>query len=114
MNERIKARARGNRRAFLRRAGLRACDLDAVTLSMLDVYARGKAQLDLRDEAQAGAGKDYWVSFNAVRRALDSLARRLHDLGLDSGRGNGAGGLAQLAADGRALRESRELDGGKP
>jgi hypothetical protein len=37
---RIAAKARAHRRRFLRRAGIRAGDLDAVALELLNLYAR--------------------------------------------------------------------------
>jgi hypothetical protein len=80
---RIAAQARAHRRRFLRRAGLKAGDLDAVALELLNLWARGTAQLDLRERGGADASKDYWVSFNATRRVLERLDQRLRDLALD-------------------------------
>jgi len=109
----IAAKARAHRRRFLRRAGLRAADLDAVAAELLGHWARGVAQLDLREAGGADSGKDYWTSYNAVKRALVALERRLRELGLDPAR-NGdrdRGGLEELIAAGRAIRERRDADG---
>jgi hypothetical protein len=56
---RIAAKARAHRRRFLRRAGIRAGDLDAVALELLNLYARsccpgsarGRPQPQLRRSA---------------------------------------------------------------
>lgn len=79
----VKARARAHRRRFLRRAGLRAADLDPVANELLTHWARGVAQLDLREAGGVDSGRDYWVAYNGTRRSLEKLEKRLHDLGLD-------------------------------
>ena len=79
----IKAKARAVERGFLRRNGLKAGQLDPFTREVLRLYARGIAQLDLREAGGVDSGKDYWVSFNAVRRTLERLEVRLRELGLD-------------------------------
>jgi hypothetical protein len=67
----------------LRRAGLRAGDLDAVSSELLHLWARGVAQLDLREAGGVDSGKDYWVAYNGTRRTLEKLERRLALLGFD-------------------------------
>jgi hypothetical protein len=82
----IKSAARAHRRRFLRRAGLRASDLDPILAEYLEHVARGKAILTLREASQEAIGtesRDYWVSFNAVTRAVRELERRMKELGLD-------------------------------
>ena len=79
----ISARARNVKRRFLRKAGLKAADLDAIAMEYLNHFARGSACLDLREAAEADASKDYWTAFNSTTRALDRLDARLRRLGLD-------------------------------
>jgi hypothetical protein len=79
---RIAAKARAHRRRFLRRAGLRATDLDPVTNELLTHWARGVAQLDLREAGGVDSGRDYWVAYNGTRRTLEKLEKRLQDVGL--------------------------------
>lgn len=79
----IKARARAHRRRLLRRAGLRATDLDAVANELLTHWARGVAQLELREAGGVDSGRDYWVAYNATRRTLEKLQARLRELGID-------------------------------
>ena len=81
----IKSAARAHRRRFLRRAGLRASDLDPILAEYLEHVARGKAILTLREASQEAIGtesRDYWVSFNAVTRAVRSR-EEMKELGLD-------------------------------
>jgi hypothetical protein len=82
---RIAAKARGHKRRFLRRGRLKASDLGAIEMELLNLFARGCAQLDLREEGGVDAGKDYWVAYNGVRRTLERLERRLKAQGLDRG-----------------------------
>jgi hypothetical protein len=79
----IAAKARAKERTFLRRTGLKAGDLDPITREVLRLYARGLAVLELREAGGADESKDYWVAFNATRRTLERLERRLGELGLD-------------------------------
>ena len=79
----IAAKARANKRRFLRRDGLRASDLDAVTSEYLTQWARGAAILDLREAGDATESKDYWTAYNGTRRCLERLEKRLAALGLD-------------------------------
>lgn len=80
---RIAAKARAHKRRFLRRAGLRAGDLDAIAMELLNHWARGCAQLDLREAGEVDHSKDYWVAYNGTRRTLERLEKRMHDVGLD-------------------------------
>jgi hypothetical protein len=73
----IAAKARNHKRRFLRRAGIKAGDLDAVALELLNLYSRGCAQLDLREAGGVDSGKDYWTAYNGTRRVLERLDRRL-------------------------------------
>ena len=81
----IKAKARSHRVRFLRRAGLKAGDLDAIAAELLRHWARGAAQLDLLDAAGVDTGREYWLAYNATRRAFEKLEARLKELGLDRG-----------------------------
>jgi len=86
----IAAKARAHRRRFLRRIGLRASDLDALAAEYLALWATGKAQLDLREAGEVDHGRDYWTAYNATKRALEKLEKRLHELGLDRGPDKGS------------------------
>lgn len=93
----IKSAARAHRRRFLRRAGLRASGLDPILAEYLEHVARGKAILTLREASQEAIGtesRDYWVSYNAVTRAVRELERRLKELGLDRAKPQPGGKLA--------------------
>lgn len=79
----VERKARNHRRRFLRHAGLKAGDLDAIALSYLHLWARGMARLDLRDAGLVDDEKHYWHAYNAVKRAAESLERRLKELGVD-------------------------------
>ena len=109
---RIRQKARAHRRRILRNLGLAARDLDGMAREYLRLYAVGAAQLDLRHEGAedaTGNAKDYWVAYNATRRALERLEKRLGVLGLDKGRER-AQGVETLIATGGELRESRNGD----
>jgi hypothetical protein len=93
---RIRAKARAHRRRFLRQAGLRAGDLDAVAVAKLDLWARGQVRLDLWDDNPGRNERDYWTAFNATSRALQSLERRLRELKLGAGRRQGEALRAHL------------------
>lgn len=86
----IKAQARAHRRRFLRRIGLRAGDLDALAAEYLSLWAIGRAQLDLREAGGVDHGRDYWTAYNATKRALVALEKRLAELGLDRGPDKGS------------------------
>ena len=84
---RIAAKARAKERAFLRRNGLKAAQLDPITREVLRLYARGLAVLELREAGGVDESRDYWTAFNATRRCLDRLEQRLGAVGLDRGNG---------------------------
>jgi len=79
----VERKAKAHRRRFLRHAGLRVADLDAIANAHLYHWARGQAVLDMRDAAGAAESKDYWWAYNATSRAMRELERRLKELGLD-------------------------------
>jgi len=87
---RIKSRARAHRRRFLRQAGLRARDLDAIAGGYLDGWARSLAKVDLfdSDEGRNGELREYFAALNAARLWLGKLEQRLGALGLDRGNGS--------------------------
>jgi hypothetical protein len=80
---RIKAKARAHRRRFLSRGGLRASELDPVSNELLHLWSRGQAQLDLLELGGVDGTRSYWTAYNATRRVLERLERRLSSLGLD-------------------------------
>jgi hypothetical protein len=98
----IAPKARAIERAFLRRNGLKAGQLDPISREVLRMYARGLAVLELREAGGADEARDYWTAFNATRRCLERLEVRLRDLGLDRAAGR------DLESALRALREGRE------
>jgi len=73
----IAAKARSHRRRFLRRAGLRAADLDAVAYELLRHWARGQGQLDLFDASGERGSRNYWTAYNGVSRVLRQLELRI-------------------------------------
>lgn len=79
------ARARAHRRRFLRHAGLRASDLDAIARAYLEQWAHGRARMDAFDSGERES-KNYWTAFNSTHRALKSLEARMRELGLAQGR----------------------------
>ena len=81
----IAAKARAHKRRFLRRGRLKAGDLGPIEMELLNLWARGCAQLDLREQGGVDAGRDYWVAYNGTRRTLERLEGRLVLLGLDRG-----------------------------
>jgi hypothetical protein len=108
----IRPLARRHKRRFLRRAGLRLGDLDAVAGEYLTHWARGMAQLDLREDAGADTRKEYWSAYASVQRALEKLEGRLRGLGLLNRPGDRASGdLDGLVAVGQAIRERQAVNG---
>jgi len=80
----IKARARAHRRRFLRQAGLRARDLDAIAGAYLDGWARALAKLDAYDSAGLERDpREYHAAMNSARLWLAKLEQRLGAVGLD-------------------------------
>jgi DNA anti-recombination protein RmuC len=75
-----KAKARAHRRRFLRRLGVRASDLDAVTSELLRSWADAQAKVDSLAEARDRV----WVAaHNSAAKAFDKLSDRIAVLGLD-------------------------------
>ncbi|MGD0167100.1 MAG: hypothetical protein ABSC51_07420 [Gaiellaceae bacterium] len=104
----IKARARAHRRRFLRQAGLRASDLDPITLAYLEGWARSLAKIDAYDDAEVERDpREYHAALNAARLWMAKLEARMASLGIDV-RKSGADPIEGLIAQGRAIREARE------
>ena len=106
--------ARAQRRRFLRQNGLRASDVDAVGLALLDSWSRAQAKVELLDSwfAEHGfldaagepraAAKTYFTALNAARSAMVRLADHLR------GRALGPDPLDALEGVGRRIRLERE------
>ncbi len=80
---RLRSKARGHKRRFLQRLGVRAASLDAITREKLNHWARGQAQLDLFDATGERGSRNYWTAYNGVTRALHALEARVKEAGLD-------------------------------
>ncbi|MGC9974399.1 MAG: hypothetical protein ABSC36_03270 [Gaiellaceae bacterium] len=106
----IKARARAHRRRFLRQAGLRASDLDPITIAYLEGWARSLAKIDAYDEAETERDpREYHAALNSARLWMAKLETRMKELGIDRGPANKGSELD------RYLRETYGGEkGGKP
>ena len=106
----IKSRARAHRRRFLRQAGLRARDLDAIAGGYLDGWTRSLAKVDLfdSDENRNGELREYFAALNAARLWLAKLEARLREVGLDRAVDDPFDALNALQAEGRRVRAARE------
>jgi hypothetical protein len=93
----IRAKARAHRRRFLRQAGLRASDLDAIAGGYLDGWARALAKVDLfdTDEGRTGELREYFAALNSARLWLAKLDARLSELGLQLAKGRRPGEAAR-------------------
>lgn len=90
----IRRRARAHQRRFLRRIGLRASDLDAVTVELLRAYVRKVAMIE-----ELAPGELRLRCENSSSRALRSLELRLRELGVLDVKSDPAAALsAHLAA----------------
>lgn len=81
----VAAKARNIRRAFVRRLGVRASDLDAITSGYLHSWALAKARVDLYDDSDV-TSRNALTAANSELRALKALEARLRELGLVAGR----------------------------
>jgi hypothetical protein len=82
----IRAKARGHKRRVLRSLRIKASDLDPLANEALNIYAQGRAKLDLVNAADPErSDKFYWWAYNATGRAWERFERRLRELGLDRG-----------------------------
>ena len=75
----VERTARNHRRRILRRLGRRACDLDAITLALVDEFVKTSAHRD----ALASDSERRWTATNSTARALARLEARLREVGLD-------------------------------
>ena len=77
----IGRKARARKRTFLRQAGLKAADLDALGHSYLDLWCRATARVEAWDAASA-TPEHLLTAQNTALRALRALEQRLRELGL--------------------------------
>jgi hypothetical protein len=101
----VKRTATNQKRALLRRIGLRQADLDGVGLALLDNWARAASKVRQMDDyfdrvggvldgrgKPRGATAFYLACLNAERRAVESFAKHLKD----RGHGDRYAGLAEF------------------
>jgi hypothetical protein len=95
--------SRAHRRRFLRHAGLRASDLDAIEIAYLEGWARANARVDLFDtDDQPRELKAYFSALNSARLSMTKLEQRM-----------GQNGRSPAKAKSKALRDHLEKNYGE-
>lgn len=92
----IKAKARAHRRRFLRQAGLKASELDAIAGAYLEGWAHARARVDLFDlEEREREPAEYFAALNSARLSMAKLEARLNALGVKTAKTPAAGDRAR-------------------
>jgi hypothetical protein len=64
--------------------GLTVAQLDAIANEQLDLYARGRAKLDLIDaHDESVTDRFYWHAYNGCARVLERFRQSVKELGLE-------------------------------